>query len=46
MEFTDQNGKTWTPSEMVAALMIHTTLFMAKVVIFCLIFNKMRGGSL
>lgn len=46
MEFTDQNGKTWTPSEMAAALMIHATLFMFKAVIFCFIFNKMRGGSL
>jgi hypothetical protein len=45
MEFTDQNGKKWTGSEMAAAFLLHTLIFMAKSILFCMIFNKMTGGA-
>jgi hypothetical protein len=43
MEFTDQNGKKWTGLEMFTAFLLHTTIFVGKVVLFCIIFNKMTG---
>jgi hypothetical protein len=45
MNFNTKEGFNYTIAEMVAAIIIHGTLFLAKCIVFCWVFNRLVQGN-
>ena len=44
MDLKSKDGCSYTPAEMMAAIIVHGTIFLTKCVVFCWIFSRMIGG--